>query len=304
MSAVTEIFTSRKFDGEVLFGEPLSKHSSFRIGGNAEAMFIPANEKALVEAVTAAKQNGVPFRVIGNGTNILAPDEGLEGLTVKISSGLSEITDLGDNMIFCGAGALLIKLCTFARDRGLGGLEFAYGIPGSVGGALYMNAGAYGGEIRDVLVSVRCFSPETGDIEEIPLGELHYAYRDTSFMKNGKIVTGGTFRLTPRDKAEITADMEELMGRRRDKQPLDMPSAGSTFKRPPIENVYVGKLVEEAGLKGFSIGGAQVSSKHGGFVVNTGSATCADVLALIKHIQKTIRNNTGIELTPEVEVLS
>lgn len=303
MLTATDLFNSQKFEGEVLFGEPLSKHSSFRIGGRAEVLYLPSDEKSLIKAVKSAKQNGIAFRIIGNGTNILVPDEGLSGLTVKLASGLSQIIDLGNGIISCGAGALLIKLCTYARDNSLSGLEFAYGIPGSVGGALYMNAGAYGGEMKDVLCSVRCFSPETGEIKEIPLTELEYSYRNTSFMKNGLVITGGIFKLNNGDRQDISAKMEDLMSRRRDKQPLDMPSAGSTFKRPAVEGVYVGALMDRFNLKGYSVGGAQVSTKHGGFVVNKGGATCEDVLNLIKHIQKTVKDNTGIELIPEVETL-
>jgi len=302
MTEVQSLFNALPLSGDLLFDEPLSKHCTFRIGGNAEVLFVPRSEKALIEAVKTAISNGIPYRILGNGSNVLISDEGLSGLTIKILGGLTDIIYLGDGVIGCGAGVQLVKLCLYARDRNLSGLEFAYGIPGSFGGALYMNAGAYGGEIKDVLMSVRCYDPATDTIKEIALSDMKYEYRSTPFMENGMIITAGYIRLIPAEKDEITAKMEDLLGRRKDKQPIEMPSAGSTFKRP--EGYYAAALIDECGLKGYSVGGAQVSEKHAGFVVNKGGATCRDVLDLMEHIKTTVMNEKGVELTPEVEYLS
>lgn len=301
MTETQSLFNALELSGDLLLDEPLSKHCTFRIGGNAELIFIPRSEKALIEAIKTAVANGIPYRILGNGSNVLISDDGLQGLTVKIAGGLTDIIYLGDGVIGCGAGVQLVKLCIYARDRELSGLEFAYGIPGSVGGALYMNAGAYGGEIKNVLMSVRYYDPATDTVGEIKAEEMDYAYRHTPFMSNGRIITAGYFHLQQGNKEEINAKMDELIGKRKDKQPIEMPSAGSTFKRP--EGYFAAALIDECGLRGYSVGGAQVSEKHAGFVVNKGGATCQDVLDLMEYIKQTVLREKGVELSPEVEFL-
>ncbi len=292
----------RPYRGELLLDEPLSRHCTFRIGGPGEVVYTPRDETALIAALAFARENRTPLHVLGNGSNVLISDEGLKGVTLLLINGLTDLMDLGDGLIACGAGVPLKRLCVFAQERSLTGLEFAYGIPGSVGGALYMNAGAYGGEIKQVLSSVRSVDPQTGEVAETPLSELEYAYRNTSFMKNGRIITAGYFQLSPGDPDEIAAKMSELMGRRKASQPLEYPSAGSTFKRPPVG--YAAAHIDECGLKGRSVGGAQVSTKHAGFVVNTGGATFKDVTELMRVIRDEVQRQHGVTLEPEVEILT
>ena len=292
----------KDYNGELLLDEPMSAHCTFRIGGPGEVVYTPRDEKALVAALTFARENGVPLYVLGNGSNVLIPDEGLKGIVLLLINGLTDLLYLGDGMIACGAGVPLKRLCVFALEHSLTGLEFAYGIPGSVGGALYMNAGAYGGEIKNVLSSVRSVDKITGEPAETPLSELTYAYRNTSFMENGRIITAGYFQLTPGDPEEIRARMNELMGKRKASQPLEYPSAGSTFKRPP--EGYAAAHIDQCGLKGRRVGGAQVSEKHAGFVINTGGATFQDVTELMRVIRDEVQRQHGVTLEPEVEILS
>lgn len=303
MTETQKLFSDyiKDYNGELLLDEPLSRHCTFRIGGPGEVVYTPRDEKALIAALAFARSNGVPLHVLGNGSNVLIADEGLKGITLLLINGLTDLLYLGDGLIACGAGVPLKRLCVFAQEHSLTGLEFAYGIPGSVGGALYMNAGAYGGEIKQVLASVRSVDPQTGEAEETPLSGLEYAYRNTTFMKNGRIITAGYFRLAPGDKDAITAKMNELMGRRKASQPLEWPSAGSTFKRPPVG--YAAAHIDECGLKGRSVGGAQVSTKHAGFVVNTGGATFKDVTELMCVIKEEVQRRHGVTLEPEVEIL-
>ena len=303
MTDIQKLFSEyiKEFDGELLLDEPLSRHCTFRIGGPGEVVYTPHDEKALLAALAYAKENGTPLHILGNGSNVLIADEGLKGITLLLIGGLTELVDLGDGLIACGAGVPLKRLCLFALERSLTGLEFAYGIPGSVGGALYMNAGAYGGEIRQVLASVRSVDPQTGEVEEAPLSALEYAYRNTSFMKNGRIITAGYFQLAQGDKEAISARMNELLGKRKASQPLEYPSAGSTFKRPPVG--YAAAHIEQCGLKGRRVGGAQVSEKHAGFVINTGGATFKDVTALMDVIREEVSRQHGVTLEAEVEIL-
>lgn len=289
-------------DGELKEREPLKNHCTFKIGGEAEVYFRPANEKSLIKALKTASARGDRITVLGCGSNVLISDSGLKGLTVNIAGGLSDIIYLGDGVIGCSAGVPLTRLCTFALEKELTGLEFAYGIPGSVGGAVYMNAGAYGGEIKNVLLSVRSVARDGSDLGEAPAAELEFSYRNTPFMKNGRIVTAAYFRLQHGERDEILAKMTELMNRRKASQPLEYPSAGSTFKRP--ESGYAAAYIDECGLKGHAYGGARVSEKHAGFVINTGGATCEDVLCLMDEIKKTVFEKRGVRLTPEVEYLS
>ncbi len=281
--------------------EPLSNHCAFRIGGASEILAVPKNEKVLSEILKYAKERSIPLHILGNGSNVLIADEGLSGITVKLMGGLCDLLYLGDGIIVSGAGVSLTRLCNFAKEHSLTGLEFAYGIPGSVGGAVYMNAGAYGGEIKDVLYSVRSMNKEGEDITEEFRKDLDISYRNTSFMKNNRIITSAFFKLEEGNVPEITAKMEELMGKRKNSQPLEFPSAGSTFKRPAIG--YAAALIDQSGLKGTAVGGAQVSTKHAGFVINKGGATFKDVTALMEIIKATVYEKHGIMLEPEVELL-
>lgn len=283
--------------GEVLEGEPMSRHTSFRIGGPAEVMFLPASSDAAKAAVLLLKEQAIPFRVMGNGSNLLVADEGLSGVVIKISALLSRVKVEGNSLRAQG-GASLARVAGEAAKAGLTGLEFASGIPGTVGGGVTMNAGAYGGELKDVLTSVT-WMDEDGEIYETPVGELSLGYRTSRFSKGGAIILEAEFLLAPGDEEEIRAHMADLNGRRKEKQPLEYPSAGSTFKRP--EGHFAGALIQDAGLKGYSVGDAQVSEKHAGFVINKGAATAKDVLGLIAHIQKTVKEKFGVSLETEVK---
>lgn len=284
----------------VLTDEPLKNHCSFRIGGNAEILVVPKNEKVLCSILKYAKERAVRYRILGNGSNVLISDEGLRGIVIKLMNGLSDLIYLGDGIIACGAGVSLTKLCNFALSHSLTGLEFAYGIPGTVGGAVYMNAGAYGGEIKNSLISVRSVD-KNGTVEETPVEKLDLAYRHTSFMSNGRIITAAYFKLAEGNSDEISAKMNELMNKRKSSQPLDYPSAGSTFKRPPVG--YAAAHIDECGLKGRAVGGASVSTKHAGFVINTGDATFSDVINLMDIIKDEVLKQHGVLLEPEVEIL-
>ena len=298
MTRTQELFKGLEEKGTLLFDEPLWVHTTFKIGGNAEVFFTPRSEDALIGAVKTAKRAGVPYYIFGNGSNLLVDDAGLTGIVIRIGEGLDEIRNLGNGRIFCGAGCRLVQLCNYALNNSMAGLEFAYGIPGSVGGAIFMNAGAYGGEIGDVIGKVRCYDPEKDAVEEIDVSDLVFKYRDTDFMKSGKIILAGYFKLDSGDEKDISARMTELIEKRRSRQPLDKASAGSTFKRP--EGYYAGVLIENAGLKGFTVGGAQVSPKHAGFVVNNGDASCKDVLAVIDHVREKVFEENKVHLETEV----
>lgn len=280
--------------------ESLKNHCSFRIGGNAEILVVPKNEKTLCNILKYAKERDITCRILGNGSNVLISDEGLSGIVIKLMNGLSDLIYLGDGIIACGAGVSLTKLCNFALSHSLTGLEFAYGIPGTVGGAVYMNAGAYGGEIKNIITSVRSVDKD-GIPQETPAEQLDLSYRHTSFMSNGRIITAAYFKLEKGNPDEISAKMSELMQKRKNSQPLDYPSAGSTFKRPPVG--YAAAHIDECGLKGKSVGGAAVSTKHAGFVINTGDATFSDVINLMDFIKGEVLKQHGVLLEPEVEIL-
>lgn len=284
----------------VLTDSPMNKQTTFKAGGNADIIAFPATTEALINVLKTAKESAVPCTVLGNGSNILVSDNGIRGVVVKMTSLVSDI-EVNGNTIICSAGTTLSKLCTVALENGLTGLEFAYGIPGSVGGAVYMNAGAYGGEIKDVITSVTHINPVFQE-ETFSFDKLELGYRTSFYAKNAEyVITQATFELKKGDKTEIKAKMDELMGRRKDKQPLEFPSAGSTFKRP--EGHFAGALIEQCGLKGYTIGGAQVSEKHAGFVINK-NGTASDILALIDYVKTTVKEKTGIELEPEVKIIT
>ena len=274
--------------------EPMSRHTSFRIGGEVAVLALPSTEAELrwLCGLTEA-----PL-VFGNGSNLLVTDAPLARLAIKTTE-MRDIHAEGSH-IQAAAGALLSRVALFAADRGLEGLAFAHGIPGTLGGAILMNAGAYGGEMAQVAVKTR-YLDEKLQLCQAFGTQQGFAYRESAFSKGNKVILGAELALQPGDPAAIRAQMEELMQQRRSSQPLDKPSAGSTFKRP--RTGYAAALIDQAGLKGCRIGGAQVSEKHAGFVINTGSATCSDVLRLMEHIQKTVYEHSGVELTPEVRMI-
>lgn len=281
-----------------LTDEPLCKHTSFRIGGPAKRMALPQTREELVVLDGLLREHGVRVIVLGNGTNVLFPDEGVDAVVIATGE-LKNVSVEGTELV-AEAGVSLARLATEAWQAGLTGLEFAHGIPGSVGGGLAMNAGAYDGALSDVLAEATALFPD--GVRTLPVHELHLSYRHSIFTEQPEAVAlRARFRLTPGDPAAIRARMDELMERRRASQPLELPSAGSTFKRP--EGHFAGRLIEDCGLKGTRVGGAEVSVKHAGFVVNTGGATCADVLGLIETIQKTVFDATGVRLEPEVKII-
>ena len=286
------------FGCEVKADEPMKNHTSFKIGGNAD-LFITVSDKGQLSAVTAfCRENGISLFVLGNGSNLLVSDKGIRGAVLRLSGEFCDIGWNDDGTLHCGAGAQLSKLCAFALEHSLTGLEFAWGIPGSCGGAAFMDAGAYGGEMRDVVVACEHVDLRTGECGRFEGEKLDFAYRHSVYSGGGYVITALHLQLEKGDKQEIRAKMDELMGRRKDKQPLEYPSAGSIFKRPA--GYFAGGLIEQCGLKGAQVGGAQVSPKHAGFIVNVGGATCDDVLGLIGMIQKKVRDDTGVELECEV----
>lgn len=294
MTAFENLLIENKI--EYLKDEPMSRHTSFRIGGNAQYFVLPMDDSQLSFIIDYCRKNEIPFTVIGKGSNLLVSDKGIEGAVI-CTLNMDTLTLFDDERIFAGAGVGLASLCTFARDNELSGLEFAYGIPGSVGGAMIMNAGAYGGEIKDVAVSA-CVLDENLTVRVIEGEAMELSYRSSVFKKRNLTVIGAYFKLKKDSREEITARMDDYMGRRLSKQPLEYPSGGSVFKRP--EGHFAGALVEQNGFKGVSIGGAQVSEKHAGFIINKGNATCSDVTGLIAKIQDTVYKNNGVRLEPEL----
>ncbi|MCR5828746.1 MAG: UDP-N-acetylmuramate dehydrogenase [Lachnospiraceae bacterium] len=280
---------------------PLSTCTSFRTGGCAQVGAYPETTEELGELLTVCKREGVPFYILGNGTNVLAPDEGYEGVII-LTSGLKTIeADENTCIVKAGAGALLSSLAIECAKKSLTGLEFARGIPGSVGGAVVMNAGAYGGEVKDSLMGVKVMSEDGMQVFEMTCDELELGYRHSVIPERKLVVLEATFKLAKGEQESIYAMMDELGAKRREKQPLEFPSAGSTFKRP--EGYFAGKLIEDAGLKGFSVGGAQVSQKHAGFVINTGTATSSDIARLIEAVRKKVFENSGVRLETEVRFI-
>ena len=288
----------KKEDISLRENEPLCNHTSFRIGGPARWFALPETGEQLAALLAFARENGIKCAVIGNGSNLLVPDEGYNGLVIRTPEGQPCWKE--DGTVTVLSGYSMSRLSAEAAKRGLAGLTFAQGIPGTVGGAVAMNAGAYGGEIAQTLVSSRCVTPEglrTLEGEEHKLSYRHSVYSE----QRDWVCVEATFRLTPADPEQLAAEMADYAQRRRDKQPLEWPSAGSTFKRP--EGFFAGKLIEDAGLKGFTVGGAQVSEKHAGFVINKGGATCADVLSLMEQVSERVFAQFGVRLEPEVKIL-
>lgn len=282
---------------ELRWEEPMERHTSFRIGGPVRLMALPAGEEEAIAAVQAAAElDVVPF-FMGNGSNLLVPDRGVERFLIKASAGLDWCRGSG-TQITAGSGVILARLAGFARDRGLTGLEFAHGIPGSLGGAVTMNAGAYGGEMAQVVRSVTCLNRD-GSVETVT--DFDFSYRHSAFSDGSRMILSAQLELEEGEPEAIRARMEALSDQRRTKQPLEYPSAGSTFKRP--EGGFAAALIDQCGLKGRTVGGAQVSEKHAGFIIKRGGATCADVLELADQVRREVLRQTGVELELEIKVL-
>lgn len=283
-----------------LVDEPLASRTTFKIGGPADRLITAGTQAQLMGLLQGIKKLGIPLLILGRGSDLLVGDRGFRGAALCLGGEFKKVTLLPDGLtVRAGAGTSLATVCTFARERSLTGLEFAWGIPGSAGGAVYMNAGAYGGEMKDVVSRVQHVDM-TGVPGEFSAEALGFAYRRSSYTNSDKVITFAELKLEQGEQSEISGKMDELIQRRKEKQPYDMPSAGSTFKRP--KTGYAAALIEQCGLKGRQVGGAQVSPKHAGFVVNTGGATCGDVLKLMEIIRETVLRETGIELEPEVQV--
>ncbi len=284
----------------VLFDEPMSKHTTFKIGGPAEIFVEAKSLQALQCIIRCAVESKIKYMILGNGSNILVSDSGIDGVVITLGGEFKAISLISDDTILCGAGVTLAKLSSFALENSLEGLEFAWGIPGTVGGAVFMNAGAYGGEIKDVLNTCRHIS-ETGEVITLTRDDFNFGYRNSIYKENDWTILDCVFKLKKGDKDSIKEKMTDYMNRRTSKQPLEYPSGGSVFKRP--EGNFAGTLIEQCGLKGVSIGGACVSEKHAGFIVNKGGATCKDVCDLIALVQKTVKEKTGYQLERELIIV-
>lgn len=286
-------------EDDVYQDEPMSEHTTFRIGGPADLYVVPEETDEVVEVVRLCRELEAPYFVLGRGSDLLVSDEGYRGVVIALADGLTNV-NAEDEELRCQAGVTLREASEMACELGLSGLEFACGIPGSVGGACFMNAGAYDANVSDVLESVRALMPD-GSVQTIAVDELDLGYRQSRVKDEGLVVLSATFSLREDEPADIRARMDELTRRREKKQPLDLASAGSTFKRP--EGYFAGKLISDAGLKGYQVGDAQVSKKHAGFVVNLGNATAHDVKQVIAHVQDEVERQFGVRLEPEVQYL-
>ena len=285
---------------EIETGADMSRLTSFRAGGKAALMASPRDEEQLKETLFAAAEKDVPHMILGNGSNTLFRDSGYDGMVVRLSEGFKNMETDGEELR-CGASLLLSAIARIALENSLTGFEFASGIPGSLGGALFMNAGAYGGEMKDVVRWVRALSPDGSKEKIFTCDEMEFGYRTGILQKNGYIAVEAGIRLAAGKRDLIAATMKELSEKRNSKQPVNFPSAGSTFKRP--EGYFAGKLIEEAGLKGVSVGGAQVSTLHSGFIINRGGATATDIIDLITLVQNTVYDKKGVMLQPEVRII-
>lgn len=283
---------------ELQINEEMKNHIYFKVGGKVDILLNPSNSEQIIETLKICKENNIPYYIIGNGSNILVKDGGIRGIVIKLCK--VDNIEVNGNEIKAYGGALLKDISTNALNNSLTGFEFACGIPGSVGGAVFMNAGAYNGEIKDVIKEAEVMDKD-GNIFTLSKDELELGYRTSKVMKDNLIVISATFLLESGDEQKIEARIKDLTFKREERQPLEYPSAGSTFKRP--EGHFAGKLIEDAGLKGYSIGGAAVSSKHSGFVINKGGATAKDVLDLIKYVQDTVKDKFAVELNPEIRII-
>ena len=284
---------------DLRFEEPMAKHTSFRIGGNVEVMAFPKNREELAKLLKTSALLDCKFAILGAGTNVLAPDEGIRGLVICLKDCLDGMELLDDTRLRVMAGVTMTRAAVFAANNGLSGMEFAHGIPGSIGGGVYMNAGAYGGELCQIIESVEVMDLE-GNIRRLSREEMRFSYRHSRLEEETGIVISADFKLEKKPTEEIRAKMKELMGKRSASQPLDLPSAGSAFKRPV--GGYAAALIDQAGLKGYQVGGAAISTKHAGFAVNLGGATAQDVRNLLQQVSDKVYENSGIRLEPEVRI--
>ena len=284
---------------ELRFYEPMHKHTSFRIGGDAEVMALPKNGEELARILKVSGLLDVKPSILGAGTNILAPDEGISGLVICLKDCLSGMEQLDESRIRVMAGVTMTRAAVFAANLGLSGMEFAHGIPGTVGGGVYMNAGAYGGEIKDICESVDVMDCD-GNITTLTAAQMEFSYRHSILEDSDGIVVSAVFRLEHKPEQEIRARMKELQAKRSASQPLDLPSAGSAFKRP--QGAYAAALIDQAGLKGYAVGAAAISEKHAGFAVNLGGATASDMRQLLKQVSDIVFEKSGIRLEPEVRI--
>lgn len=298
-NSIENMFCMTLGSDNVRLHEPMKKHTTFRIGGPADYYLCPHSTEELQKILQICRENKLEFFILGNGSNLLVSDKGYRGVVIQLWKNFSDI-ETEDNTITVKAGALLSKVAAEALEESLTGMEFASGIPGTMGGAVMMNAGAYGGEMKDIIREVTVLTRE-GELLTLSKEEMNFGYRTSVVKEKGYVVISAELQLRKGDREEIRKVMDELKERRVTKQPLDMPSAGSTFKRP--EGYFAGKLIMGAGLRGFSVGGAQISEKHCGFVVNKGDATAADVLGLIGEVQKRVQEKFGVALEPEVKFL-
>ena len=298
VNSIIEMANNYRF--EVKLNENMSRHTTFKIGGNAEVFITVCHIEGLIDIISRCQANEVPYMVIGKGSNLLVSDKGIDGVVIRLDGDFNRIKLIDEETIYCGAGVSMAKLCNFACEKGLSGLEFAWGIPGSAGGAVYMNAGAYGGEMKDVVVSAEHIDSDN-NIGTFNLEQLNLGYRHSIYTDNGYIITGVILHLHRDSQVEIRKRMDDYMNRRKSKQPVEYPSAGSVFKRPV--NGYAAALIEECGLKGYEYGGAQVSPKHAGFIVNDNGASANDVLGLIDHIKKEVKEKKNVELCCEVRFI-
>ena len=300
---LTEILTEAQSSDKlsVIENADMSKYTSFRAGGTAAALVEVENKEQLKAVLRFADEENIPHLLIGNGSNTLFKDSGYQGLVIKLGDYFNYLAEESDTRLRIGASMLLSTAAKMAREESLTGMEFASGIPGSIGGAIFMNAGAYGGEMKDIVALVHAVSPDGRDEKDFNNEEMQFGYRSSILQQNGWIATDVTFNLTTGNKEEIAAQMKDLNARRNAKQPVNYPSAGSTFKRP--EGYFAGKLIEDAGLKGLTVGGAQVSTLHSGFVINKGGASATDILQLIALVQNTVYDKFGVMLEPEVRII-
>lgn len=285
---------------EVIENAPMSKYTSFKCGGNASLLIIPDSIGGIKMIIYFCREKNVEPLVIGNGSNLLVTDGGINNVVIKIGSKLSKIELIDDTTIYCEAGASMKSLCMFALENSLSGLEFAYGIPGTLGGAVYMNAGAYGGEMKDVLHACQHIDKD-GEFGALEKDELDLSYRHSAYTDNGYTILSALLKMQKGDKSEIKEAMDLNLRKRKEKQPLEFGSAGSTFKRP--KGYFAGALIEQSGLKGYTVGGAQVSEKHAGFVINKSGATATDVITLIRDVQNKVYEKFGVKLETEVKII-
>ncbi len=288
-------------DNQIQFlqDESLKKHITFKVGGEAKFVAMPQTKHQAANLIKFLKENNIKYYIIGRGSNVIFRDEGFDGVIIKTSN-MQNIEFIGEDKVYADSGVVLNVLCKTLQEKSLAGLEFCYGIPGNVGGGLFMNCGAYGGEISSAVCEVE-YIDENGNFQKIDVKDCQFSYRHSIFQDNNWFITGCTFKLTKGDKTQILSFMEDIMQRRIDKQPLDKPSAGSSFKRPV--GYFAAALIDECGLKGYSIGGAQVSEKHAGFIVNTGNATCNDIVALAEYVEQTVMQKKGVAIEKEMIIV-